>query len=250
MANPALSPTRFAALADTTSTTALTRGAVVRSLGVLLAVLLAGAALSWSHLASAVVGASTHTVSSSPNTQLLVLALLAFAAGLAFVLVPKAAVVLAPVYALLEGGVLGAISFVYNAVYPGVVLEAVGATVSVLGVFAALYLSGTVKVTSRMRTTITAATLGVLVFYLVAWIVSLFTSTNVLYMGGPLGIAISVVTASIASLNLFLDFDFIDRQIAAGAPASSHWYAAGGTVVTLAWIYIEMLRLLAKLNRR
>jgi len=254
VANPALNQKRFEAAASSIanpSTTTMTRASVARALSLLVALLFAGAALAWWHYSKLVSFSATKTtLPAGFNTQILLMSLLALGVGFAFILLPRLAPVLAPLYAVLEGAVLGAVSLLYNAVYPGIVLEALGATVSVFVVFGALYFTGIVTVTNKMRAVIMAATFGVALFYGICWISSLFTGTNILAMGGPLGIGISLVTATVASFNLFLDFDFIDRQVEANAPVEMSWYAAGGTVITLAWVYLEMLRLLSKFNRR
>jgi uncharacterized YccA/Bax inhibitor family protein len=148
------------------------------------------------------------------------------------------------VYAVLEGGVLGAISHAYEVVYPGVVTEAIGATVATALVVWFLYGTGIIKVTAKLTRIIICATLGALAFYLVAIVITLVSGTSPLAGGGALGIGISLVLCLIASANLLVDFDQVDRAIAGGVDESARWYFAFGLFVTLAWMFLQMLQLL------
>jgi uncharacterized YccA/Bax inhibitor family protein len=122
---------------------------------------------------------------------------------------------------------------------------ALGATLAVALTVYALYATGTIKVTNRLRSTIIAATLGLLVLYVVLAVISAFGGTNFISTGGPLAIGFTIITAGLAASNLLLDFDFIDRAIASGANRNYEWYAALGIVMTLVWLYLELLRLLS-----
>jgi uncharacterized YccA/Bax inhibitor family protein len=156
-----------------------------------------------------------------------------------------------PVYALLEGAFLGAISGLYNAAYDGIVIQAVGLTIGVFAVMLFLFATRIVKVTEKLRMGIVAATGAVMLVYVANLILSLFDAeVPFLHDTGPLGIGISLVIVAIAAFNLLLDFDFVERGVAAGAPAKMEWYAAFGLLVTIVWLYLELLRLLAKLQSR
>lgn len=159
--------------------------------------------------------------------------------------------VTAPVYAGLEGFVLGGISSFLEAAYPGIVIQAVALTLGVLLALLLIYKSGLIKVTDNFKLGIFAATGAVALIYLVSFIGSFFGwQIPLIHESGPIGIAFSVIVVSIAALNLVLDFDFIERGARNGAPAFMEWYAAFGLMVTLIWLYIEILRLMTKLRSR
>jgi uncharacterized YccA/Bax inhibitor family protein len=175
------------------------------------------------------------------------------AVGVAFVTIFKPALArfTAPVYALLEGVVLGAISGLYDAVWNGIVLQAVCLTIGVFAVMLFLYGTRIIKVTDRLRMGIIGATGAIFLVYLVNMVLSLFgASIPFLHDSGPVGILISLVIVAVAAFNLLLDFDFVERGVAAGAPRQTEWYAAFGLLVTLVWLYLEVLRLLAILQGR
>lgn len=156
-----------------------------------------------------------------------------------------------PVYALLEGAFLGAISGLYNAAYDGIVVQAVALTLGVFAIMLFLYGTRIIKVTEKLRMGIVAATGAIALVYIANLVLSLFDAeVPFLHDTGPLGIGISLVIVAVASFNLLLDFDFIERGVAAGAPRKMEWYAAFGLLVTIVWLYLELLRLLAKLQSR
>jgi uncharacterized YccA/Bax inhibitor family protein len=157
----------------------------------------------------------------------------------------------APIYALLEGLVLGGISAIYEARFQGIPMQAVGLTFGILIALLLVYRSGIIKVTDKFRLGVVAATGGIAVFYFLTFILSFFHITFPSIFGnGLLGIGISVVVVIVASLNLVLDFDFIESGARASAPKYMEWYAAFGLMVTLIWLYLEILRLLTKLRSR
>jgi len=160
---------------------------------------------------------------------------------------PKLAAPLGFIYAVLMGTWMGAISRVYEAAYDGIVLQAVGASIAVFLGCLILYGMRVVKVTAKFQAVVITATFGVLIFYLGAWILSLF-GFDLLLGGGGLAIAISVIICIIAALNLFLDFNFIEQGATVGAPKSMEWLGAFGLLATLVWLYLEILRLLALLS--
>ncbi len=157
----------------------------------------------------------------------------------------------APLYALLEGLVLGGISAVFDFRYPGVAFQAVGLTFGTLFVLLLAYSSGMIKVTNKLRLGIVAATGGIMLFYLAEMILGFFhINFLAINSGSGLGIAFSLFVCGIAALNLVLDFDFIEQGVAYGAPKYMEWYGAFGIMVTLIWLYLEILRLLSKVRSR
>ncbi|MFC2150911.1 Bax inhibitor-1/YccA family protein [Bacteroidota bacterium] len=161
------------------------------------------------------------------------------------------AFITAPIYAILEGLFLGAISAFFEARYPGLVLQAVALTFGTLFVMLLGYRSGIIKVTQKFRAGIIAATGAVFLVYFISIIFSFFGASNlIIHSNGILGIGISLVIVVIAALNLVLDFDFIAKGSEAGLPKYMEWYAAFGLMLTLIWLYIEILRLLSKIASR
>lgn len=158
----------------------------------------------------------------------------------------------APVYALLEGVFLGAVSAFFETMFQGIVIQAVALTFGTLFALLFCYKSGIIKPTQKFKLMIFAATGGICLFYLITFILSLFHMNMAMFYGsGNLSIGISLVVVVIAALNLVLDFDFIEQGVNANAPKYMEWYSAFGLMVTLVWLYIEFLQLLAKLaNRR
>jgi len=153
-----------------------------------------------------------------------------------------------PLYAVFEGLALGGLSAVFEAMYPGLVMRAVALTFGTFFTMLFLYRSRIIKPTQRFTMGIVAATGGIMVVYLVGWIASMFgAGVSFLYGNGTLSIGFSLFVVVIAALNLILDFSFIDQMAGSGAPKYMEWYGAFGLMVTLVWLYIEILRLLAKL---
>ncbi|MCP3029299.1 Bax inhibitor-1/YccA family protein [Halobacillus sp. A5] len=174
-----------------------------------------------------------------------------FVVALITVFVKKAAPLTAPLYAALEGFLLGGISSFAEASYPGIVIQAAALTFAVMGGLLMLYATRIIKVTHKLRLMIVSATLGIFIVYVVNIVLRLFFQTEVPYLhsSGAVGIGISVFIVAVAALNLVLDFDFIERGAKRGAPKYMEWYGAFGLIVTLAWLYIEILRLLRKIRR-
>lgn len=157
----------------------------------------------------------------------------------------------APCYAICEGLAMGAISALFEAKYPGIALQAIFLTLAILFSLLLAYKSGLIKVTENFKLGVIAATGGIFLVYLFSFIGGMF-GFNVPYIheSGLFGIGFSVFVIVIASLNLVLDFDFIEHGAASDAPKYMEWYAAFGLLVTLIWLYVEILRLLAKLRDR
>jgi uncharacterized YccA/Bax inhibitor family protein len=211
----------------------------------LMVLLVAAATFGWSSVETIGVGEAV----SFPSW-----AMIAFIVGFVSVLVatfkPTTARFLAPVYALAQGAVVGAISKVFNIQYPGIVLQAVGATIGVFVVMLTLYRTGVLRVTDKFRRIVIGATLGLAVFYLFSFIAGFFGANLIPSGSSTMSIGFSVLVAGLAAMNLALDFDFIDKAEAAGAPKHMEWFAALGIMVTLVWLYLEILRLLAKMRDR
>ena len=159
--------------------------------------------------------------------------------------------VTAPVYALLEGLFLGGISAMFEARFPGIVMQAVGLTFGTLAALLMAYRSGLIRATENFKLGVVAATGGIFILYLVNFGMSFFgKSIPFIHESGLLGIGFSAFVVLIAALNLVLDFDFIENGVEEGAPKYMEWYGAFGLMVTLVWLYLEILRLLAKLQSR
>lgn len=162
---------------------------------------------------------------------------------------PKLARVTAPLYAAAQGLLVGAISAAYEVEFDGIVLQAIGLTVAVFAIMLVLFASGAIRVTNKLRMAVFVATGAVALVYLVSIVLSFFGSgIPMIHDAGPIGILFSVVVVGIASFNLLLDFDFVQRGIAAGAPRYLEWYSAFSLLLTLIWLYLEILRLLSKLR--
>jgi uncharacterized YccA/Bax inhibitor family protein len=158
---------------------------------------------------------------------------------------------LAPGYAIFEGLFIGGISSIFEVMYPGIVIQAVSCTFVTFMVCFGLYRYEIVKVTERFKSVVLAATLAIATYYLISWLLSMFTSFQPVHHGNSMfSIGISAFVIVIAALNLFLDFDQIEKGVQQKMPKYMEWYGAMGLMITLVWLYIEFLRLLSKLNRK
>lgn len=156
---------------------------------------------------------------------------------------------LAPVYALLEGLFVGSITAVYAGAFAGIAFQAIGLTVAVLFMMLFIYKAGIIKVTQKFRSGVIMATGAIFLMYLLSWILGMFgMNLPFLHEGGMMGIGISLVIIGVASLNLLLDFDNFEKGERYRAPQYMEWFCAVGLLVTLVWLYLEMLRLLAMLS--
>ncbi len=176
--------------------------------------------------------------------------LVALGFAMACIFAPKTAPITAPLYALAEGVFLGGLSHFYEAQWNGIVVQAVLATVAVFIVCLALYVTGVVKVTNKFMFVVIAATAGIFVLYFATFLLSIF-GVDLAFWNQPsaFGIGFSVLVCIVASLNLFVDFEFIRRMVVAGSPKQMEWYGALGITVTIVWLYMEILRLLSLLRR-
>ena len=237
-------PTTYAAQQDSTLITydqEMTVSGTINKSFIMLLLLLATASLTW--------------YMAFNGTNPLPLAIGGAVIGFILVLVsafkPHLSPYLAPGYALFEGLFIGGISAIFEAMYPGIVINAVGATLVTFLVCLGLYKFRIVKVTEQFKSVVVAATLAIATYYLISWLVSMFTSFTPVHHGNSMmSIGISVFVIIIAALNLFLDFDQIEKGVEQRMPKFMEWYGAMGLMVTLVWLYIEFLRLLSKLSSK
>jgi uncharacterized YccA/Bax inhibitor family protein len=218
----------------------MTMSGTMTATGVLFALLIAGGFVGWNRITA-----------TGSTVWILAPILLAFGLSMLLRFKPKLSMVLAPLYAIIEGVAVGAISKQYSNFRGGIVMQAVGATFGVFAVMLALYSTRIIKVTDKMRRVVGAATLGLMLFYGLSFILSLFNvKVPLINSASPFGILFSVLAAGLAAWHLALDFDNIEKWTKAGSPKYMEWYAGFGLMVTVVWLYLELLRLLSKLNRR
>ena len=242
-ANPALNDKTFQNISTATAADAMTINGTVNKTGIMLLLLIASAAYTWSQFIEGNVDSLSMWMIVGIIGGLVV----------AFVTVFKKtwAPVTAPLYAVFEGFALGGISAILESSYPGIVIQAVALTFGTAGCLLLAYKSGVIKATENFKLGVFAATGGIALIYFVGWIMSFFGSgIPYIHENGLIGIGFSLVVVVIAALNLVLDFDFIEKGAEHGAPKFMEWYAAFGLLVTLIWLYFEILRLLSKLNSR
>ena len=235
--NPALKETTFRGVTRAFGEEAMTLQGTVNKTGISLLILLAAAAFTWN--------------SAAPQPFVLLGLVGGLITALVTVFKPTAAPVTTPLYAAFEGLLLGGLSLVFEARYPGIVINAVGLTMGTLAVLLLAYSSGLIRPSENFKLGVVAATGAVALLYLVSMVMGFFGKTiPFIHDSGPIGIAFSLFVVGLAALNLVLDFDFIEKGAALGAPRYMEWVGAFGLLVTLVWLYIEILRLLAKLQDR
>jgi uncharacterized YccA/Bax inhibitor family protein len=223
---------------------AMTLDGTVNKTGILLLCTVATAAYAWHTFMQ------TRTAE-SVSPLLLVGAFGGFIIAMVTVFKRTWAPVTAPIYALLEGLALGSISAIFELRFPGIAMQSVGMTFGVLFVMLLAYRSHIIPVTQKFRLGIVAATGAIAIFYLAQFVLGFFGIRFASINGAtPIGIGFSVVVVAVASLNLILDFDFIESGVQARAPKYMEWYGAFGLMVTLIWLYLEILRLLGKVRSR
>ena len=223
---------------------AMTLDGTVNKTGVLLLCTMATAAWAW-HL----------FMQSHSPASVLPLLWIGLIGGLIFAMITifkkTWAPVTAPIYALLEGLALGSISAVLEIRFPGIAMQSVGLTFGTLLVLLLAYRSGLIPVTQKFRLGVVAATGGIMLLYVAQFVLGFFgVHFSSINGSGTIGIGFSVVVVIVAALNLVLDFDFIESGVRAGAPKYMEWYGAFGLMVTLVWLYLEILTLLSKLRSR
>ena len=214
----------------------MTLDGTVNKTGILLGLCFIGAIISWN----------------IPNPFFIVGgALVGFGLAIYTSFVPRNAGITAPIYAFVEGLFLGGVSLMFEVQYPGIAIQAIGLTFGTLASLLFFYKSGLIKPTENFRLMIFSATFGIMILYLVSIVMSFFGSgIGFIHSNGIFGIGFSLFVVSIAALNLVLDFDFIEQGSENSLPKFMEWYGAFSLMVTLIWLYLEILRLLAKLRSR
>ena len=240
--NPVLKEKVFAGEIATGET--MTIQGTVNKTGLLLLFVVVAAAWTW--------GLSHSETPEAAYPWMLVGALIGFITALVTVFKMNWAPLTAPIYAVCEGLFLGGISAIFERRYPGIAIQAVSLTFGVLFVLLIAYKTGIIRATRGFKLGVIAATGAIALVYLVNMVMTVFfhSSMSFLYSSSPLSIGISVVVVIIAALNLILDFDLIENGARMGAPRYMEWYAAFALMVTLIWLYLEILRLLGKTRRR
>jgi uncharacterized YccA/Bax inhibitor family protein len=239
--NPALSANTFrlpyAGMGET-----MTISGAVNKTGILLICAVLTATWSWNRF----------TVSPETAVLPLMIGLIGgFIVALVTVFKKEWAPVTAPLYALLEGLVLGSVSAMYEARFHGIAMQAVGLTFGTLFALLLAYRAGVIRATEKFKLGVVAATGGIAIFYFAEFVLGFFgIHFSTINGSGGIGIGFSVVVVIIAALNLVLDFDFIENGARSGAPKYMEWDSAFGLMVTLVWLYLEILRLLSKINSR
>lgn len=226
---------------------AMTLNGTVNKTALLLVVTLAGALFSWSQFSAAMANGNPGAVMPYVWGG----AIGGFVVAMATIFKKQWSPFTAPLYAALEGLFLGAASAMFEMRYPGIVIQAVGLTFGTLAALLLAYRSGLVKATENFKLGVVAATGGIALLYLFNIGMRLFgfQGMGFIHEGSTIGILFSVGVVIVAALNLVLDFDFIERGVDQGAPKYMEWYAAFGLLVTLVWLYLEILRLLGKTRR-
>lgn len=220
----------------------MTLAGTVNKTGILLICTIASAAWTWNLTTKAPDNAIGLTILGSLGGLVV---------GMVTIFKKSWAPVTAPMYAILEGLLLGSVSELFEARYPGIAITAVGLTFGTLFALLLVYRTGAIRVTEKFRLGVVAATGGIAVFYLLTFILGFFgIHFTSVYGSGWIGIGFSVFVVIIAALNLVLDFDFIESGVDVGAPKYMEWYGGFALLVTLIWLYLEILRLLAKLRER
>ena len=240
--NPALKASSFERFDVYEPTRTMSLEGTVFKTGVLLMLVIGGASITWMAF-------------SQQNPIVMPLMIGGLIGGLVFCVItcfkPQWAAVTAPVYAFAEGLFLGGLSAFIEGRYPGIAFQAVGLTFGTLFALLFAYSTGVIKATENFKLGVCAATGGICLVYLVSIVMRLFgTTVPLIHEAGMVGIGFSVFVVIIAALNLVLDFDFIEQGVERGAPKYMEWYGAFGLMVTLVWLYIEILHLLMKLRSR
>ena len=245
--NPALSEKVFAR-ERTATTEVMTVNGTVNKTALMLLLVVAAALFTWNKFFGV---ASPEAARSAVMPWVIVGGIGGLITALVTVFRPQSSGISAPIYAVFEGLLLGGLSAIFESMYSGIVVRAVALTLAVFAVMLFLYRSGIIKVTRKFMMGVVAATAGVALVYFVSFIAGFFgANLGFLYGNSNFSIGFRLVVVCIAALNHVLDFDFIDRAAGSGAPKYMEWYGAFGLMVTLIWLYLEILRLLSKLASR
>lgn len=249
--NPVFGQKTFNQTYADSSEGAMTINGTINKTGLMLAIVILSALFTWNKFFHAYNTNLPEAAISSVRTWMLIGGVGGFITALVTVFRPQSSTISAPIYAILEGLFLGGISAFFESMYPGLVMRAVSLTFGVFLIMLFLFRSGKIRATGKFKMAVIAATGSIALIYFISFIAGLFgANLNFLYSGGTFGIIFSLIVVAIAALNLILDFDMIVRGANAGAPKYMEWYGAFGLMVTLIWLYIEILRLLAKIASR
>jgi uncharacterized YccA/Bax inhibitor family protein len=236
--NPALKSSVFSGLAYAEDTASMTMSGFINKSFLMIVLLIFSASMVWSRPQAAM-------------AFLFPSIILGFIIALVTIFKKEYSTITAPIYALVQGVVLGTISSFFEASYPGIVIQAVALTISVLFCMLLAYMSGLIKVTENFKLGVIAATGGIALLYLASIVLGFFNiNIGFIHNSGFLGIGFSVFVVVIAALNLVLDFDMIKNAAKGNVPKYMEWYCAFALIVTLVWLYLEILRLLSKLRSR
>ncbi len=234
----------------TASEEVMTVNGTINKTALMLLLVIAGALFTWNKFFEAII-VNPEAGSAAVLPWLAVGGIGGIIAALVTIFRPQSSAISAPVYAVFEGLFLGGLSAIFESMYTGIVMRAVALTLAVFFAMLFLYRSGIIKVTKKFMMGVFAATAGIALVYLVGFIGSMFGAPmSFLYGNSNLSIGFSLVVVAIAALNLVLDFSFIEKASNSGAPKYMEWYGAFGLMVTLIWLYLEILRLLSKLASR
>ncbi len=256
--NPALNDDVFRDSAEYGESRTMTLEGTATKTAVLLSLLVAGAGYTWAQThpleAAAAQAAGQAGWSGVPESAwrfMLIGSIGGLIVSLVTMIKPRVSPYSAPLYAILEGLALGGISTIFEYRFPGIVVESVGLTFGTLAALLLAYSTGVIKATESFKAGVVAATGGICLVYLASMVLRLFhISVPFIHESGMVGIGISVFVVVVAALNLVLDFDFIETGVREGAPKYMEWYGGFGLLVTLVWLYLEILRLLSKLRSR
>ncbi|MFL3005344.1 MAG: Bax inhibitor-1/YccA family protein [Candidatus Neomarinimicrobiota bacterium] len=235
--NPALQASTFKKHLASSIESKMTLSGTVNKTGISLLLVIISAGYAWGN--------------PSMHIMMIPAGIVGFILALVTVFKPTIGHITVPAYAIAQGILLGVISMYFNAMYPGIVVQAVFLTFGTLGALLLAYKSGLIAATENFKLGIAAATGGIAILYLINFIMGFFGSgIGIISSNNNMGILFSGFVVVIAALNLVLDFDFIEEGAEMGAPKYMEWYGAFGLLVTLIWLYLEILRLLAKLQSR
>ena len=234
----------------TTSEEVMTVNGTINKTALMLLLVIAGALFTWNKFFEAI-AVNPEAGSAAVLPWLAVGGIGGIIAALVTIFRPQSSAISAPIYALFEGLLLGGLSAIFESMYTGIVMRAVALTLAVFLTMLFLYRSGIIKVTKKFMMGVFAATAGIALVYFVGFIGSMFGAPmSFLHGNSNLSIGFSLVVVAVAALNLVLDFSFIEKASNSGAPKYMEWYGAFGLMVTLIWLYLEILRLLSKLASR
>ncbi len=232
------------------SSEAMTINGTMNKTGLMLLIVMAAAIFTWNKFFAAV-AVNPEGAASAVMPWVIVGGIGGLITALVTAFRPKSSGISAPIYAIFEGLLLGGLSAIFESMYSGIVMRAVALTLAVFLAMLFLYRSGIIKVTEKLKMGIFAATAGIAVVYLVSFIGGFFgMEFSFLHGNSNFSIGFSLLVVAIAAFNLVLDFSFIENAAEQGAPKYMEWYGAFGLMVTLIWLYLEILRLLSKLASR